>query len=63
MQFLYKFLVRNEQEIRNDSPARSYFVVADSMSDAVRGYEVVDCLLESVEFVSPAVVIPSSKSK
>lgn len=56
--FLYKFSVRNEQEIRNDSPARSYFVAAESISDAVRGYEVVDCLLESVQFVAPIVVVP-----
>lgn len=58
MMFLYKFSVRNEHEIRNDSPARSYFVAAESIPDAVRGFEVVDCLLESVQFVAPIVVVP-----
>lgn len=63
MKFLYQFHVRNEQEIRNDSPSRSYYVAADSMFDAVRGYEVVGSLLESVEFVSPVVVVdPISSS-
>lgn len=59
MKFLYKLSLRNEHEIRQDLPARSSFVAADSMGDAVNGYVDTMSLVESVEFVSPIVVIPS----
>lgn len=59
MKFLYKFSLRNEQEIRQDLPARTAFVAADNMSDAVNGYVDSKSLVQSVDFVSPVVVVPS----
>lgn len=59
MKFLYKFSLRNEQEIRQDLPARTAFVAADNMSDAVNGYVDCNSLVQSVDFVSPVVVVPS----
>lgn len=59
MKFLYKLSLRNEHEIRNDLPVRNSFVAADSMGDAVNGFVDTMSLVESVEFVSPLVVIPS----
>lgn len=63
MQFLFKLSHRNEHEIRNDLPSRISYVVADNMSVAAGGYVDVGSLLESVDFVAPVVVIPSSNSK
>lgn len=59
MKFLYKFSVRNEQEIRNDLPARTAFVAADTMADAVNGYVDLTSLVQTVDFVSPVIVVPS----
>lgn len=59
MKFLYKFSVRNEHEIRQDLPARTAFVAADSMADAVNGYVDMTSLVQTVDFVSPVSVIPS----
>lgn len=61
MKFLYKFSLRNEQEIRQDLPARTAFVAADNMSDAVNGYVDTTSLVQGVEFVSPITVVSSQK--
>lgn len=62
MKILFKLSLRNEHEIRNDLPARTSFVVADTMGDAVNGYVDTMSLVQSVEFVAPVLVIPSKKT-
>lgn len=59
MKILYKFFLRNEQEIRQDLPARHVYVAADSLLDAVNGFVDNSSLVTCVEFVSPITVVPS----